>query len=33
MVKGEIVAKLEQNKLVDRFIEEVEKMAKIKEAN
>jgi (E)-4-hydroxy-3-methylbut-2-enyl-diphosphate synthase len=32
MVQGEIVAKLEESKLVDRFVEEVEKMAKIKEA-
>lgn len=28
MVKGEVVANLEENKLVDRFVSEVEKMAK-----
>ncbi len=28
MVKGEVVARLEEDKLVDRFVEEVEKMAK-----
>jgi hypothetical protein len=28
MVRGEVVARLEEDKLVDRFVEEVEKMAK-----
>jgi (E)-4-hydroxy-3-methylbut-2-enyl-diphosphate synthase len=28
MVKGEVVANLDENELVDRFVEEVEKMAK-----
>jgi (E)-4-hydroxy-3-methylbut-2-enyl-diphosphate synthase len=27
MVKGEVVARLDEDKLVDRFVEEVEKMA------
>lgn len=31
MVKGEVVARLEEDKLVDRFVEEVEKMAKEEE--
>ena len=31
MVKGEVVARLEEAKLVDRFVEEVEKMAKEEE--
>ncbi|NPA03452.1 MAG: flavodoxin-dependent (E)-4-hydroxy-3-methylbut-2-enyl-diphosphate synthase [Epsilonproteobacteria bacterium] len=31
MVKGEVVAKLPENKLVDRFLEEVEKLAKTKQ--
>jgi hypothetical protein len=26
MVRGEVVARLEEDKLVDRFVEEVEKM-------
>jgi len=32
MVKGEVVARLSEDKLVDRFVEEVEKMAKEKES-
>jgi hypothetical protein len=28
MVKGEVVARLSENELVDRFVDEVEKMAK-----
>lgn len=28
MVRGEVVARLDEDKLVDRFVEEVEKMAK-----
>jgi hypothetical protein len=28
MVRGEVVARLDEDKLVDRFVEEVEKMEK-----
>ncbi|MDP3292982.1 MAG: flavodoxin-dependent (E)-4-hydroxy-3-methylbut-2-enyl-diphosphate synthase, partial [Sulfuricurvum sp.] len=28
MVRGEVVARLDEDKLVDRFVEEVEKMAR-----